>query len=250
MNSIFSEDVEASLIDVDNLLEKSLLPWWDDITSYKEHLQEDITWKVLPEVVLDVYKYFGIDRQLSIAMANIFKTIYFSNHIHSLVKDDEEGQKHSNDLQFTILIGDYIFGRVLKLLVENGVSELLAVLSNMICELNEGMVLQYKTDVKLHQALQKTRAPLYAAAFDTAAQLSGLEGEHKQLYQEIGYNLGMAIELSNENESGPEAKTYIHNAELILRHCHDFYNMQDNILEKIIKDLHVSICGVHNVAVV
>jgi hypothetical protein len=183
-------------------------------------------------------------------MANIFKTIYFSNRIHVLVKDVKEGQKHDKELQFNILIGDFIFGRVLKLLVESNVSKLLATLSNTICEINEGLVMQYKLKAESSQAFKKTKAPLYSAVFNTAAQLSGLEGETKERYEELGYNFGMAMELCNQSGMRQEAIVYMHKTELIMDKFMDNYNIPDSILKKMINNLHASTYRPERVAIV
>ncbi|MEN6459885.1 MAG: hypothetical protein ABFC94_00750 [Syntrophomonas sp.] len=250
MKFLFTSEINADLLNVDKLFEQSLLPWWDEISVYNNRMKDDFTWQVLPAVVLHVYKYFGLNCQIAIAMANIFKTIYFSNGIHILVKDDKEGQKPGKEMQFAILIGDFIFGRVLKLLVESDVSNLLATLSNMICEINEGMVLQYKLEADSNQVFKKAKAPLYSAVFNTAAQLSGLEGEKKEVYKELGYNLGMTLELSNQSEFQQEAILYMHKTESTLGRFKDYYNTPDSILTRVIKNLHASICGPESIAVV
>lgn len=249
MKFLFTSEINTDLAEVDKLFKQSLLPLWDNIAVYNNRMKEDFTWQVLPAVVLHVYKYFGLNRQIAVAMANIFKTIYFSNGIHTLIKDDSEGQKHDKELQYEILIGDFIFGRVLKLLVESKVSNLLATFSNMICEINEGMVLQYKMNAEYSQVCKKTKAPLYTAVFNTAAQLSGLEGEIREFYKELGYNLGMSMELCNQSRF-QEAMAYIHKTESMLGRFKDYYNTPDSILARVIKNLHANIYGPNNVAIV
>lgn len=250
MNFLFTREVISDLSDVDRIFKQSLLPWWDDISLYHDKLQEDFTWKVLPAVVLNIYKYFGLNRKISIAMANIFKNVYFSNYIHALIKDDEEGQQHDNKMQFTILIGDYIFGNILKLLVESNTVNLLDIFSELMSELSEGMILQYKLQAEPSQVFKKAKAPLYETVFYTAAQLSGLNGENKEVYKRMGYNLGMSVELYNQSGFGQEAQRYVYNMEQILKKFKDYYNTPDSILEKVIKNLHASIYDRESIAVV
>ncbi|MGI5920825.1 MAG: hypothetical protein ACOX6I_03735 [Syntrophomonadaceae bacterium] len=250
MKFLFSSEINSDLVSVDKLFKQSLFNWWDDICVYHNRIKDEFTWKVLPAVVLQVYRYFGLNHRTAIALANIFRTIYFSNCIHELIRDDDDGQQYNNDMQFTILIGDYIFGRVLKLLVESDVSCLLSTFSSMMCELDEGMILQYKLKADRNQVIKKSKAPLYAAVFDTAAQLSGLGEDSRRAYRKLGYNLGMSLELSNHACSRQEARDYIHKTELILEMVKDSHNTPDSILHKVTRNLHANICGLENVAVV
>lgn len=250
MNSVFSREIKADLPEVDQKFRDSLLPWWDDMSVYYNQMQDDFTWRVLPAVVLNIYKHFGHNRSLSIAMASIFKTIYFSNCIHAVIKDDEEGQQHDDVLQFAILIGDYIFGTVLKSLVQSGTTNLVGVLSDMMCELNEGMVLKYKLAAEPKKVLEKTRAPLYGTAFLTAARLSGQTREDQESYYQMGHNLGMSIELIGTHEHLQDARHYIHKAEILMGRCNHYAGKPSTVMEKAIRELHLVICGFDKVAVV
>ncbi|HEX3010435.1 MAG TPA: hypothetical protein VHQ70_00160 [Syntrophomonadaceae bacterium] len=249
MDFAFSRELTGEMAEVENTFRDNLLPWWNDISIYHDRMQGDFTWNVLPAVVLSVYKHFGLNGCLAISMASTFKTIYFSNNIHALIKDDEEGQQHDNSLQFAILIGDYIFGTVLKSLVRSGTTNLVGTIAEMICEINEGRVLQTKMNADKNQVLEKIRAPLYGTAFLTAAKLSGQDIEHQQTYHQMGRNLGMSIELFGSQHC-QEAKPYIHTTEILMGRCNDYARKPGTLLEKVIRDLHLSICGIEKVAVV
>ena len=113
MNLLFTRDLKTELADLEQVFKHSLLPWWDNIDNYVKKLQNDLTWVILPPAVMSIYQYTGHSRQLSISMSSIFRNCYLAHRIHGLVKDDEEGQQYDQDLQFNILLGDYISGRVL-----------------------------------------------------------------------------------------------------------------------------------------
>lgn len=249
MKYVFSREINKDIEEVDNSFRNNLSPWWNDIDFYYNHMQDDITWRVLPAVVLSVYKHFDLSRSLAVAMAGIFKTVYFSNSIHAQIKDDEEGQLHDNKLQFAILVGDYIFGTVLKSLVRSGTTSLVGVMSDLICELNEGMVLQSKMGADKTKVLEKTRAPLYGTSFLTAARLAGLDPENQKTYHQMGHNLGMSIELYADQQSLKDARPYIHNTEILMGRCNNYAAKPNTILEKVIRDLHLAICA-NEVAVV
>lgn len=195
MKFIITRDIRSDLQEVDNIFQKSLTPWWDEISAYIPEVDKDPGFRMLPVMVLNAYKYLGMDRNRSVPMANLFKTIDFASRIHVMVKDDEEGQKHNQAMQFTILIGDYIFGRVLKLLLENQAENFLNMFATMICTINEGLIIEYKLNGDLEQVLAKTRAPMYKNAFLMAGQTAVMTPESTEIYGDIGYNLGTALEL-------------------------------------------------------
>lgn len=186
---------QAELNSLNEVFIDSLKPWWDELQVYIPPMAGEMSYHAIPALVINAYDYLGLSRELGIKMANMFKTIYFATRIHEMIGDDEEGQEHTQELQFTILIGDYIFGRVLKLLLETHTEQLLDMFAAMICEINEGLILKYKSVQSLKEILTVTRAPFYSYAFRGAAQLKGLESKDGEAYGTLGYNLGMAVEL-------------------------------------------------------
>lgn len=201
MKYVFSRDMHADLWSVDRMFQHSLDSWWDELITDINEMEGDPTFNVLPAATVIAYRNLGLGKELSVAMANIFKTLYFASYIHATVKDCEEGQEHDQRLQFTILIGDYIFGRILKLLLEAEADNLLDDFSQMMCEISEGMMLEFKTDSSVEVVLQKTRGSLYSTAFLTAARMARLDKEQTRNYEEIGYHLGLALELMYKQEN-------------------------------------------------
>ncbi|MEQ8236152.1 MAG: hypothetical protein ABRQ23_05205 [Syntrophomonadaceae bacterium] len=186
---------QAELNTVNEVFIDTLKPWWDELQVYIPPMAGEMSYRAIPALVINAYHYLGLSRELGINMANMFKTIYFATRIHEMIGDDEEGQEHTQELQFTILIGDYIFGRVLQLLLETNTEQLLDMFAAMICEINEGLIVKYKSARSLEEILTVTRAPFYSYAFRSAAQLKGFGAEYGEAYGTLGYNLGMALEL-------------------------------------------------------
>jgi geranylgeranyl pyrophosphate synthase len=236
VEDIFARELQIDLHEVDELFKKSLLPWWDDIANYVYKMTDDKSFNMLPAVVLAAYRKLGIERDLSLKMANMFKTMHLASRIHVLVKDDEEGQKVNQEMQFTILIGDYIFGKVLSLLYEYKVDMLLNIFATMICDINEGLIVEYKLDGSPDDVLARTKAPLYSSAFLTAAELAGLSQEKKDTYGLIGHNLGMALELKYIH--GQNGLGYLEQAEQLLAQFPRGFTADDPVLENIMRESH------------
>ena len=196
MNFAFTRELEVEIYDMEKMFKQSLQPWWGDMSFLLARLQDDTSFQLMPPVAILAYKFLGMDRKINVSMANIFKTIYFASKIHIMIRDSEEGQPQNQELQFTILIGDYIFGRVLKLLLEARADQLLDEFACMISQINEGLVIKYKLDESLQEVLYRSSAPLYSTAFASAAKLKGLVPAGVKMYEQIGLNLGMALELT------------------------------------------------------
>lgn len=241
-------DNDASEIDV--RFRQGLLPWWEDLLPYIESLQEDFTWNALPPLVLAAYRFAGLNRQLGLAMANVFKTLYLANRVYCSVKDEEEGQVHDQQLQFSILIADYLFGNVLKQLVVAETSHLLNHFSAMVAEINEGLVEQHKLHMPVQETLAKTRAPLYATAFLTAAELAGMDEEKQCMFNRLGFNYGMAMELLQGGSYYKEAEAYYNETRHLFHRLNPVASAPIIPLEKVLTEMHLYGCDVEKAAVV
>lgn len=250
MNLLFTRDLKTELADLEQVFKHSLLPWWDNIDNYVEDLKNDLTWMILPPVVMSIYQYTGHSRQLSISMSSIFRNCYLSHRIHALVKDDEEGQQYDQDLQFNILLGDYISGRVLKALVETKTDHILNDLAQMIAEVNQGMVIKHKLNGGFNQIIEATRAPFYATAFLTAAKLAAYDNECCQSYRQMGYHFGMSIELGQDTVSQQQVQNHMHKCEKLFVQISKRGHSSNSSLENAIRELHSHFCGMEEFAVV
>ncbi len=247
MNFAFTRFLAEELKEVDAMCRESLQIWWDDLAALRECLQNDRSFQLMPAVVVLAYKYLDSDRRLTVDMAGLFKTLYFADLIHNQVMDEEEGQLNDQNLQFTILIGDYIFGRVLKLLLRIGAVQVLDNLALMICRINEGLVMQYKLDVEQLDVIKRGNAAIYETAFVTAAKLKMLDQESIRLYGRLGFNIGVAIELLIA-ENTDQALPYIEASAGLLAQFKNMQGFQDNCLQDLLQELANEIKGLNMTA--
>jgi len=245
----FIRELDNEVSEIDLRFRQGLLPWWDDLLPYVDGLREDFTWNALPPLVLAAYGSAGLSRQVALAMANVFKTLHLANYIYCLAKDEEEGQGHDQELQFSILIADYLFGHVLKQLVLAETAHLLKYFSDMVADINEGLVWQHKMGLSAQEVLIKTRAPLYTTAFLTAAELAGMDDENKLLYAKLGFNYGMALELLQDHHYYNEAETYYNECRQLFRRL-NLDSAGSIILEKLLTEMYLYSCDVEKAAVV
>lgn len=250
MGFVFTRNLQKELNEVDQLFEKSLAPWWEELLPLVKGLESDTTWKSLPVFTMAVYRYMNIERKLSIVMTTIFKNLYLASRIHETVKDDQEGQEYNQNLQFSILIGDFIFGRVLKLLLEAEALELLETFAKMICEINEGMTLKYKTDSRFIDNIEKTRVPLYATAFYTAACLNGCDEFQREIYKRLGHDLGFSVLLVAEPGSHKDVEYFVSESHKKMRLLNLGNNLTEAAIKTAIDELHSLLNNLDEVAAV
>ncbi|QGT99042.1 hypothetical protein SYNTR_0449 [Candidatus Syntrophocurvum alkaliphilum] len=244
MKLLLTNEVNSDLIKVDRLFQYHLKPWWADISKYISEFEKDNTWMNLPSIVLVAYKYLNLDKDLTLSMTNMFKTAYLANRIHSLIKDEEEGQQYNQELQFNILIGDYICGKVLKLLLDAKADHFLQDFSVMMCELSEGMVIEHKLMGEEIDVLKKTKAVFYSTAFFTAANFAELNNHEQEIFSKIGLNIGFCLELLNR-KSASEAIFYAHEAHKLLKYFEQRVQSKSSLLEKTLNDMtkHVEVAN-------
>jgi len=236
MNFAFTRFLVEEIKEVDAMCQESLRIWWDDLAALRECLQNDRSFQLMPAVVVLAYKYLDSDHKLTVDMAGLFKTLYFANLIHNQVMDEEEGQVNDQRLQFTILIGDYIFGRVLKLLLKIDAVQILDNLALMMCRINEGLVMQYKLGAEQLDVIKSGNAAIYETAFLTAARLKMLDQEAIELYGRLGFNIGVAIELLIA-ENTDQALPYIEKSSELLVQFKRMNGFQDSCLQDLLQDL-------------
>ncbi|SHG89954.1 hypothetical protein SAMN02745221_01231 [Thermosyntropha lipolytica DSM 11003] len=204
---------------VDEVFNQTISAWSGEMKPYIIKLESDPLWQVIPAFVLGVCRYQGVDPDLSIAMANIFRNIYFASYIHEQIKDDEEGQEYNQKMRFSILIGDYIFGKILKLLLNANAAQLVDIFASLICKLSEGLTVKYKMDADFIDNLNNIYAPFFRAALLSASRLAG-KGESEEFYGDLGHNLGLAIcwhIMDNSEEGMVKVKYYLDESMRILK---------------------------------
>lgn len=247
MEFSFAREVRSQIHEMDSTFKNGLLRSWPGLNTFVKRMEGDPTWDHLPVLTLMFHHYLGVESSLATSMAGIMRNLYLAQSIHSWVKDDEEGQDYNQELQFSILIGDYMFGYILKMLLENRSDSILSTLSAMICTISEGLVRKHRFSPDPVKALKETKAPLYATAFQTAAELSGNVND-APAFGQIGHHLGMAVELLHLGMNS-EADKHVHSGfELLSAHRHR--HSANSGLDKAIQELHDHSCRQGRAAVI
>jgi len=194
---IFSitRELKNELVLADQLFNKTLSSWFDCIDSTWFNFKDDFTFQNISALSIMAYKLNGVPQDKMMQMTNIFKMVYVNTNLHGKIVDSHEGQIYNREMKLRILLGDQILGRVLKLILEAEADHLLGHLTEMIELINEGLVLKYKMNASPEEVLKRTRGSIYASIFYSAAKLAQQNESRTALFEKLGFNLGMAMEL-------------------------------------------------------
>lgn len=246
MEYLFARDYRHQLSDVERTFKAGMLKSWPEIKTYVNRLEGDTTWDHLALMTLVFYDHLQVDNRLSTVMAYIFKNLYLAQSIHCSVKNDEEGQEYNRDLQFAILIGDYTFGYIMQILLDNKAEQVLSSLASMICTISEGLVRKYHQTWNTIKEVEQIKAPLYATAFKTAAQLSGTGME--SAYYRLGHDIGMAVELLHLGVNN-RVDQLVHSSFEILSSLKNG-QAYEGVMGRVISELHDLACSQDQAAVI
>lgn len=217
---LLDEVLEQRLRKVDGLMRDSLGPWAAPLEEYCREAAARVHWRMLPASVLCAHDLAGAESDYSLRMATMFRLVDLAGFIHGTVRDDSEGQEYDQRLQFAILVGDYIFGLVLRLLGDIDAYDLLPVLAAMMCEINEGRALRCvegRREASL-PVLEKEVATLYRHAFLVASLACGLPEREQRAFAAMGHALGVEFALRQEAQAaGMHVQAEEANAALLMR---------------------------------
>ncbi|MEQ8176070.1 MAG: hypothetical protein ABRQ26_13500 [Syntrophomonadaceae bacterium] len=245
----FTRGMQEELLQVEANFKTCLSPWWKEVENYFEQLKDDDTFVMLPALTLSVYRHMGHDLPTSVTLATISKIIYFSNSIHEHIKDDEEGQKPDQDLQFSILIGDYMLGQVLNILVDEQLDILLPMFSSLMAEVNQGLIEKYKMNLDWQEGIEKSRMPIYRIVFASAARLAQAGIKEEERLGSLGYHAGMMVELCKEANCYETARNHAQQAEkiFVMGKCDNVYG---DYLYNIVRGFNEVLCTAEQAAAI
>jgi len=168
--------------------------------------------KIRPLLTLGSAKLCGYkDGNRDINLAACIELIHNATLLHDDVIDNSElrrGTKSSNTIwgnQSSILVGDYLFSRCFEMMVTDGSSEILKLLSSTSSKIAQGEVLQleYKGEIDILEEtyfdiINSKTAALFAAATKVGACIANKNKKEKNALESYGRNLGIAFQIADD----------------------------------------------------
>ncbi|MEM9782851.1 MAG: polyprenyl synthetase family protein [Pseudomonadota bacterium] len=146
-----------------------------------------------------------------VKLAATVEFIHTATLLHDDVVDESSrrrGRPTANilfDNKSSVLVGDYLFARAFRLMVETGSLRVLDILSEASAVIAEGEVLQLTTagniatDIEAYRrVIQGKTAALFAAASEVGGVIAGAPDETVERLRTFGDALGMAFQLADD----------------------------------------------------
>ena len=168
--------------------------------------------RIRPLLTLASAKLCGYtDGKRDVNLAACVELIHSATLLHDDVIDNSDlrrGIKTANSVwgnQSSVLIGDYLFSRCFEIMVSDGSSEILKLLSSTSSTIAQGEVLQleHKGEIDLleetyFKIINMKTATLFAAATKVGACIGEKSKKEKDALESYGKNLGMAFQIADD----------------------------------------------------
>ena len=215
VNNSYSElknSVEDKLILVEEKIKKTLsskVDLVDEMTKY--HLRTGGK-KLRALLTLGSSKLCGYSKgSRDVNLAACVELIHSATLMHDDVIDKGDlrrGKKTLNSIwgnQSSILVGDYLLSRCFEMMVEDGSSEILKLLSSTSSTIAQGEVLQleHKGEIDVLEEtyfniISMKTAALFAAATRVGACISNRNKKEKDALESYGKNIGLAFQIADD----------------------------------------------------
>lgn len=181
------------------------------IPELSAHLIEAGGKRLRPVLTLAAAKLCGYAGADQIKLAAAVEFIHTATLLHDDVVDESakrRGRPTANILfgnQQSVLVGDYLFARSFRLMVETGNLRVLDILADASAVIAEGEVLQLTAqndlsggEARYFQVIRGKTAALFAAAAEVGAVVAGAPETQAQALRAYGDALGVAFQLVDD----------------------------------------------------
>lgn len=217
----FWEALRPELLLVRQRMNKELEIKMGPVSDFLDLQLDAIPLLVLPALVILSARSFSYNHPRVICMASMVQMMFLSSSIHNQIMDDGEESlvKTQPEPQYPALVGDLVYGKVLRLLCEANCVEMLPWLAGVICDMNDAAVARLQagktgrlnSEFKL-EYLRREYAALFGVAGRIGASLAGAEKDQIHNMTQIGMNLGMIIGICEHQLDGQFLSRYVEEA--------------------------------------
>jgi octaprenyl-diphosphate synthase len=181
------------------------------IPELSAHLIEAGGKRLRPVLTLAAAKLCGYEGDHQVKLAAAVEFIHTATLLHDDVVDESakrRGRPTANILfgnQQSVLVGDYLFARSFRLMVETGSLRVLDILADASAVIAEGEVLQLTAqhdlsggEPRYFQVIRGKTAALFAAAAEVGGVVAGAEEAKVAALRDYGDALGIAFQLIDD----------------------------------------------------
>lgn len=181
------------------------------ITDISKHLIEAGGKRLRPALYFMCTKNQVAHMEKIMPMAIAIELIHMATLVHDDVIDNattRRGKVTANSCwgnHSSVLIGDYLFAKAFSLVANKASSEMLKVLTDVICSMCEGEINQNRSTFNTEQTendylgrIEQKTADFIAASCELGGLAVDLPLEETKALREYGYSLGMAFQITDD----------------------------------------------------
>ncbi len=167
--------------------------------------------RLRPLLTLSTARMLNVEGDAHVKLAAAVEFIHTATLLHDDVIDESvlrRGKTSANVLwgnKSSVLVGDFLFSRSFRLMVEVGSFEVLDILSNAAAVIAEGEVMQLSTakdtatsEEDYMAVIEAKTAALFAAAARSGGIAAGATKDQEDALEQFGRNLGIAFQLVDD----------------------------------------------------
>lgn len=209
-NSLFGL-IETELMTVETELAREIRSQTDMVTDMGSHLLLAGGKCLRPALYLLCARCGNADLARTIPVAVAIELIHMATLVHDDVLDDATVRRDVSTTNArwgnsaSILIGDYLFSKAFSLIGESSTTHTLKILTNVICEMCEGELIQfrdkfnpYQTEDDYLKRIEQKAAGFIAATSKLGAIEAGLDSVVVEELHQYGYAIGMAFQIMDD----------------------------------------------------
>ncbi|WP_424927193.1 polyprenyl synthetase family protein [Amaricoccus tamworthensis] len=208
LQDILTDDMEAVNGLIRERMASEQAPRIPEVTA---HLVEAGGKRIRPLLTLATARMSGFEGTLHQNLAAAVEFIHTATLLHDDVVDESSkrrGRPTANllwDNKSSVLVGDYLFARAFRMMVDTGSIRVLEILSNASAVIAEGEVLQLTVagDISTGEetylnVIRGKTAALFSAATEAGAVLAGAPEEHVDAVRGYGDALGISFQITDD----------------------------------------------------
>ncbi len=167
--------------------------------------------RIRPLLTISSAKLFNYHGENHIKLAAVVEFIHNATLLHDDVVDMSDRRRDKLtansvwDNKTSILVGDFLFSRAFKLMIETNSSEILSILANSSAMISEGEVLQLSMARNLNTTIEtyysvirgKTAA-LFSASCQTGSYIAGASKNQVKSLHDYGDALGICFQIIDD----------------------------------------------------
>ncbi len=184
--------------------------------------------KIRPAMVIYTAELFSYKKENIFQLAAVMQLLYTASQIHTNIADSDsptaEEINRLEEYQLPVLLGDYLFGQCLSMLVKGSMTGFIATLAKIICSVHDVAATQtqyQKSELSnnpelLHDMMHRDSGQFFAGCCSLAAKISGANKEEVEVMHEFGLHVGVGYGLLEWGAPIEQAQLYFAKAREVL----------------------------------